>query len=59
MIKTRLLKMMKQGTRHVFMSILWQWLGLVAQIIIVGCFVSNLPAYVPPIILAKQPTMII
>ena len=38
MIKTRLLKMMKQGTRHVFMSILWQWLGLVAQIIIVGCF---------------------
>lgn len=37
MIKTRLLRMMKQGTKYVLQSILWQWFGLVSQIIIVGC----------------------
>ena len=37
MIKTRLLKMLKEGTKYVLMEILWQWLGLIAQIIIVGC----------------------
>ena len=41
MIKVRLLKMLKEGTHHVILQILWQWLELVAQVIMVGC-VANL-----------------
>jgi len=37
MIKTRLLKMLKEGTKYVGLEIVWQLLGLVAQVIIVGC----------------------
>ena len=37
MIKIRLLRMLKEGTRFVLLEILWQWLGLVSQIIIIGC----------------------
>ena len=37
MIKTRLLKMLKKGTRYVLLEVVWQWLALVAQIIVVGC----------------------
>ena len=37
MIKIRLLRMLKEGTRFVLLEVLWQWLGLVSQIIIIGC----------------------
>ncbi len=36
MIKTRLLKMLKEGRKYVLLEILWQWLGLVSKIIVVG-----------------------
>ncbi|MCR5581266.1 MAG: ABC transporter ATP-binding protein/permease [Pseudobutyrivibrio sp.] len=38
MIKIRLLRMLKGGTKYVLLQILWQWLGLVAQVIVVSCF---------------------
>ncbi|SFI23809.1 ABC-type transport system involved in cytochrome bd biosynthesis, ATPase and permease components [Pseudobutyrivibrio sp. OR37] len=42
MIKTRLLRMLKNGTRYVVLQVVWQWLGLIAQIIIVGCIARTL-----------------
>ncbi|MBE5916715.1 MAG: ABC transporter ATP-binding protein/permease [Pseudobutyrivibrio ruminis] len=37
MIKVRLLRMLKEGSRYVLLEILWQWLGLIAQVIMVYC----------------------
>ena len=42
MIKTRLLGMLKKGRKYVLLQVVWQWLGLVAQIIIVGCISRTL-----------------
>ena len=42
MIKTRLLGMLKNGRKYVLLQVVWQWLGLVAQIIIVGCISRTL-----------------
>ncbi len=37
MIKTRLLKMLSKETKYVWMEILWQWISLIAQIVIAYC----------------------
>ena len=37
MIKFRLLRLLKKGARYVLLEIIWQWLELVSQIIIIGC----------------------
>ena len=42
MIKTRLLGMLKSGRKYVLLEVVWQWLGLIAQIIIVGCIARTL-----------------
>ena len=44
MIRIRLLRMLKAGTRQVFLEIVFQWLGLVAQIIIIGCVARAMAA---------------
>ncbi|MCR4831297.1 MAG: ABC transporter ATP-binding protein/permease [Pseudobutyrivibrio sp.] len=37
MIKFRLLRLLNKGARYVLLEIIWQWLELVSQIIIIGC----------------------
>ena len=37
MINLRLLGMLKNGRKYVFQEVIWQWLGLFAQIILIGC----------------------
>lgn len=44
MIKIRLLRLLKQGTKYVLFEIIWQWLGLITQIVIVGCIAEVLSA---------------
>ncbi len=44
MIKIRLLRLLKQGTKYVLLEIIWQWLGLITQIVIVGCIAEVLSA---------------
>ena len=43
MIKTRLLKILDRGRKYVWLEILWQWLSLIAQIVIVWAL-SNILA---------------
>ena len=44
MIRIRLLRMLKTSTRQVILEIVFKWLGLVAQIIIIGCVARAIAA---------------
>jgi len=37
MVKTRLLKLMGKDSLEVLQEIIWQWIGLLAQLVLVGC----------------------
>ncbi len=49
MIKTRLLKLLSHSQKYVFRQILWQWLGLVFQIMIVYCTVRLISRVSDPV----------
>ncbi len=53
MIKVRLLKMLKEGTLYVLLEVLWQWFGLVAQIILITCVTKAMTGVLAKNISAK------
>ena len=42
MVKTRLLKLMGKDSLEVLQEIIWQWIGLLAQLVLVGCIAISI-----------------